>query len=169
MAFFGFFLVGELLLASPGSFNPRLHLAWGDMAVDNPQTDQYGRGVVGRTDCDLCPVGAVLAYVAARGDCQGPFSLSSSVSPLTKPTFVAELRKIPMALGLPDVKYAGHSFWIGAATSAALARVEDSTIQLLGRWQSVAFLRYIRTPPREASCRFSNHRSPQRTLVASQV
>ena len=35
-AFFGFFSLGELLLASPGSFNPQLNLAWGDMAVDNP-------------------------------------------------------------------------------------------------------------------------------------
>ena len=68
------------------------------------------------------------------------------MSPLTKPTFITELRKILMALGLPDVNYAGHSFRIGAATSAALAGVEDSTIQLLGRWQSAAFLRYVRTP-----------------------
>ena len=161
-AFFGFCRLGELLLPSPGSFNPRLHLAWGDMAVDNPlaprmvklhlkqsKTDQFGRGVdiiVGRTDRELCPVGAILAYVAARGDRQGPFFLSSSMSPLTKPTFITELRKILMALGLPDVNYAGHSFRIGAATSAALAGVEDSTIQLLGRWQSAAFLRYVRTP-----------------------
>ena len=33
---------------------------------------------------------------------------------------------------------------IGAVTSAALAGVEDSTIQALGRWQSSAFLQYIR-------------------------
>ena len=103
-AFFGFCRLGELLLPSPGSFNPRLHLAWDDMAVDNPlaprmvklhlkqsKTDQLGRGVdiiVGRTDRDLCPVGAILAYVAARGNRQGPFFLSSSMSPLTKPTFI---------------------------------------------------------------------------------
>ena len=36
-AFFGFFRLGELLLLSPSAFNPRLHLAWGDMAVDDPQ------------------------------------------------------------------------------------------------------------------------------------
>ena len=88
-------------------------------------------------------MGATLAYVAARGDRHGPFFLSSS---MTKPIFIAELRKILMALGLPDVNYAGYSFRIGAATSAALAGVEDSTIQLLGRWQSAAFLHYTRTP-----------------------
>ena len=57
-----------------------------------------------------------------------------------------EIRKLLRALELPEDNYAGHSFRIGAATSAALAGIEDSTIQLLGRWQSGAFLRYIRTP-----------------------
>ena len=57
MAFFGFFRLGELLLDSPAGFNQRLHLAWGDVAVDdraNPRmvqihlkqskTDQFGKG-----------------------------------------------------------------------------------------------------------------------------
>lgn len=36
-----------------------------------------------------------------------------------------------------------HSFRIGAATSAAKAGIEDSTIHMLGRWSSSAFLVYI--------------------------
>ena len=32
------------------------------------------------------------------------------------------------------------------ATTAAIAGVEDSTIQTLGRWHSVAYLQYIRLP-----------------------
>ena len=59
----------------------------------------------------------------------------------------SELRKAISALGLPQEQLAGHSFRIGAATAAALAGVEDSTIQLLGRWSSASFRRYIRTPP----------------------
>ena len=53
--------------------------------------------------------------------------------------FVCEIRKVLLRLGLPDSEYAGHSFRIGAATSAAM-------VQLLGRRQSAAFLHYIRTP-----------------------
>ena len=102
--------------------------------------------VVGRTDSDLCPVAAILAYIAARRNCQGPFFLAEAGTPLTKPNFIADLRRVLAAAGLPQDDYAGHSFRIGAATSAALAGVEDSTIQLLGRWQSSAFLRYVRTP-----------------------
>ena len=160
--FLGFFRLGELLLGSASAFNPRLHLAWGDVAVDvaeNPRmvrfhlkqskTDQMGQGayiVLGRTDLDICPVAAVLSYIASRGSRQGPFFLDSKGSPLTKSTFIAEICKILAAIGFPQGQYAGHSFRISAATSAALAGVEDSTIQILGRWQSAAFLRYVRTP-----------------------
>ena len=161
-AFFGFFRLGELLVSSAQTFNPHVHLAWGDIAVDNPQaptmlrlylkqskTDQVGQGahiILGKTGQDLCPVGAVLSYLAERGPRPGPFFLDSSGCPLTKPNFVAEIRRVLETLGFPQDQYAGHSFRIGAATSAALAGVEDLMIQLLGRWQSAAFLRYIRTP-----------------------
>jgi hypothetical protein len=50
------------------------------------------------------------------------------------------------SVGAPQHQYAGHSFRIGAATTAALAGVEDSIICTLGRWHSTPFLRYIRTP-----------------------
>ena len=92
---------------------------------------------------------AVLGYIASRGCQPGPFFTDRSGKPLLKSAFIAEIRKILVALGIPQDQYAGHSFRIGAATSAALAGVADSTIQLLGRWQSAAFLRYVRTPPEQ--------------------
>jgi len=112
-----------------------------------PQLCQRGADIVlGRTDLDLCPVAAVLSYTACRGNQPGPFFITSAKLPLTKPEFVREFRKVLDALGLPVQQYAGHSFHIGAAAIAALAGMEDSAIQLLGQWQSMAFLCYIRTP-----------------------
>ena len=67
-------------------------------------------------------------------------------SPLLKEQFVRSVREALLTLGYNGASYAGHSFRIGATTctTAAAAGVEDSTIQMLGRWSSDAFKRYIR-------------------------
>ena len=114
------------------------------------KTDQFGKGadiVLGRTGLDLCPVAAVLGYIAARGDSPGPFFVDSRSRPVFKSSFVQAVRGVIASLGLAQDQFAGHSFRIGAATAAAMAGAEDLTIQLLGRWHSTAFLRYVRTPP----------------------
>jgi len=49
-------------------------------------------------------------------------------------------------MGVDPTCFSGHSFWIGAATTAAQVGVEDATIKMLGRWESAAYQRYIRTP-----------------------
>lgn len=84
---------------------------------------------------------------------QGQACFSQS-RPVTKSWFVDQLRPILAAAGLPQFHFAGHSFRIGAATTEAMAGVEDSTIQTLGRWSSAAYLQYVRIP-REQLARLS--------------
>ncbi len=139
-----------------------MNLAWGDVAVDNlaapamvqihlkrSKCDQEGNGadvVVGRTGSNICPVEAIRAYLRIRGPAQGRFFKDHEGRTVTKVWFTQQLRVTLQGIGLPSDQYAGHSFRIGAATSAALAGMEDSLIQTLGKWHSAAFLRYIRTP-----------------------
>ena len=70
---------------------------------------------------------------------------------LFKPTssnrqFTKELRILLAQDGHHPAHYAGHSFRIGAATTAASQGLPHWLIQTLGRWSSDCYLRYIRTP-----------------------
>ena len=52
-----------------------------------------------------------------------------------------------LALSPLDIShFNGHSFRIGAATTAAQAGVPDSMIKMYGPWQSDAYLRYLQVP-----------------------
>ena len=111
--------------------------------------DQFGRGAdiyIGLSGNVICPVAATLAITAIRGTSAGPFFRTKGGRPLQKSHFIAEVRQALAALSLSFGDYAGHSFRIGAATAAAAAGIQDSTIQTLGRWSSAAFLTYVRTP-----------------------
>ncbi len=110
---------------------------------------QFGTGadfILGKTGLPLCPVTAILKYTGVRGSSSGPFFRNAELKPVTKAWFVEQIREIVLGIGLPSEQYAGHSFRIGAAMTAAMAGVEDSTIQTLGRWHSAAYLQYIRLP-----------------------
>ena len=94
----------------------------------------------------VVPVTAILHYIEARGTHPGLFFLDSSKKPVTKPWFIEQIRTILTSIGVAQDQYCGHSFRIGAATTAAMAGVEDSVLQTLGRWHSSAFTRYVRMP-----------------------
>ena len=157
---FTFSRSGEMTVPAGKAFNPKVHLSVEDVSVDRrvqprvvsirlkrSKTDQEGRGatlIMGRSENDLCPVEALMQYLRRRGTRQGPLFQWKNGSPLTRMQFVTEVRRALSEAGLPAQNYAGHSFRIGAATTAATLGVEDSTIQTLGRWKSNAFLTYIK-------------------------
>ena len=105
--------------------------------------------MLSRTDQPVCPVTALLPYLAVRGPKPGPLFLMKNQQYLTPPMFRSSLFRILEGIGIPTQQYNTHSFRIGAATSAKAAGISDLHIQMLGRWQSDAYQRYIKTPPED--------------------
>ena len=114
------------------------------------KTDPFGARCtlyVGRSAAPICPVTAVLAYLAIRQAGPGPLFVHADQSPLTRSDLISAIRSALTGTGLDLSHYTGHSFRIGAATAAAQVGLPDSLIQTPGHWRSSAFLRYTRTPP----------------------
>lgn len=162
LCFFGFLRSGEITVPSDTAFSDASHLTFKDVAVDKlmtptmlkihlkaSKTDPFRMGVdviVGSTGDPLCPVTAVLEFLRARGAKGGPLFRFQDGRPLTRTRFVERVREALQKAGIDSRHYSGHSFRIGAATTAAQEGVEDSTIKMLGRWKSSAYQLYIRTP-----------------------
>ena len=159
LGYFGFLRSGEFTL--PNQSSPPSILA-SDLAVDshhNPsivqvhlrraKTDPFGQGVsicVGKTGTPLCPVSALLNFMAVRPQGEGPLFVHKDKSPLTRSQFVQLTKRALRLANVEAAGYSGHSFRIGAATAAAAAGVPAYFIKMLGRWQSDAYHTYIRTP-----------------------
>ena len=161
--FFGFLRSGEITIPSVKDYDPGAHLSYGDVTLDSnttpsivqvvikaSKTDPFRKGVkvyLGRTDNNLCPVAAVVAYLALHHKLgAGPFFKFQSGTALTRASFVDRVRKALKEAGMDADKFSGHSFRIGAASTAAARGVEDSLIKTLGRWESSAYLLYIQVP-----------------------
>ena len=162
LCFLGFLRAGEMTVPSDSSYDSGAHLNFGDIAINSKidpsimrarikasKTDPFCHGVdifVGRTGTDLCPIEAMLAYLAVRGGAEGPLFSFADGRLFTRERFVSKVREALSAAGIDCKSYAGHSFRIGAATSAAQQGISEATIKMLGRWESSAYLLYIKNP-----------------------
>ena len=82
-----------------------------------------------------------------EGNSPGPLFQWQDGTYLTRDNFVHSVHEALSLAGYPPEKFAGHNFRIGAATTAARCGIPESLIQTLGRWHSLAYIRYIRTSP----------------------
>ena len=92
---------------------------------------------------------AIIPYLAAKGSHPGPVFILPNGKMLTRDVFGSALNGILAKHNLQTSYYNTHSFRIGAATSTKKAGMSDVHIKTLGRWQSDAYQRYIRTSPQE--------------------
>ena len=137
------YIVGNL--CSPQTQHRCLALA--DIAVDShtdqqllwiriqySKTDQAGNGTtiaLGRTGRILCPVASAVLFVKTIKDSWTPVYVSGW------PT------EALAAQGSDVSHFSGHSFRIGAATTAVEVGISDALIKHLGRWKSKAYSAYI--------------------------
>ena len=159
--FFGFLRSGEVTVPSLRDYDSTAPLSHGDVMFDSQctptmaqinikasKTDHFRKRVticLGHTNNDLCPVAALAAYNTISCE-DGPFFYLENRVPLTREQFVKMTKAKLAAAGIDPTSYSGHSFRIGAATTASAYGVEDSLIQTLGRWKSAAYLLYVRVP-----------------------
>ena len=83
-----------------------------------------------------------MAYIARRGTQEGPFFKFENNHLVTKDRFIAGVRKALSIAGINEKAYSGHSFCIGAATTAGRKSLYPNKIKTLGRWESAVYLLY---------------------------
>ena len=159
--FFGLLRCGEFTTRS-SCFDVRTDLSLNDIQVDkriNPtvvlinikvsKTDQFRQGHtirLGASGSDICAVKALMCYLHHRGSSPGPLFMLPNGQPMSRDKFCSWLKDAMLRIGETG-NYSGHSFRIGAATTAAAVGIPDHLIKTLGRWISDAYQLYIRTPP----------------------
>ena len=154
--FFGFLRAGEFTIPTAQGYNPDMHLSLQGLAVENPsdptlfcirikhsKTDPFRQGAdilyLGATHVSICPVQALIDFIAVRSPEPGPIFVYQLATPLTRIKLVCEVLETLRQAGIPPTADTGQSFRIGAATTAAKRGMQDSLIQTLGRWKSAAY------------------------------
>ena len=159
LGFFGFLGAGELTVNS--TFDPSIHLTVQDLQVDaevNPSSLRVSIKsskadplrqecfiYLGRGQAPLCPISAILAYLHLRGLSSGPLFIDTHGRPLTRSRLSSFIQSVLQGAGIPG-QFSGHSFRIGAATTAVQSGIPDHLIKTMGRWTSDAYQLYVRAP-----------------------
>ena len=153
LAFFGLLRCSEFSTASRSSFDASYTLLVNDISFSRDGTIMHVRIKASKTDpfregCTIrvaavgtavCPVSLMRQYLRCHPTGSGPLFVWRSGFFLIRNDIVLLLRRcFP---GVTNINT--HSFRIGGASAAASAGIPDSQIQILGRWSSDAYRRYL--------------------------
>ena len=100
------------------------------------KTDPFRKGInliIGATGSEICPVRALNNYLSTANPSTGPIFKYKNGKPLSRTLFTEEIRNLLSLGGLEPKHYAGHSFRIGAATTAAAVNIPAWLIKTMGR------------------------------------
>ena len=156
LAYFGLLRVSEYTCPSPIEYDEEAHLSVPDVSVlwhrnhasvniKMSKTDPFRDGVRIKLTVlghYLCPVHALARYMIRRGDAPGPLFVFQNGAYLTRARIVDLLqRALPHVLNINT-----HSFRRGGASALASAGTPAHMIQIMGRWKSNAFAKYVEIP-----------------------
>ena len=94
---------------------------------------------------DICPIHNLSQYLSLRGFDLGPLFRFHNSSPVSRQFFAKTLARLITFAGFQSERYKAHSLRIGGASYYASIGYTDTQIRLLGRWDSNAFVKYIRS------------------------
>ena len=152
LAFYGLFRVGEITIQTSGVVSlkvEQLHV-FNDRFVlnitnfKNNKTNKPFDIVVHCQQSNYCPYVGMLRYLQVRKFDSGPLFRFKDGAPVTRSFFTSKLKDCISFCGLDPKVFKSHSFRMGGASFLASIGKSDLQIQLLGRWSSNSFLRYIR-------------------------
>ena len=142
LAYFGLLRVSEFTTSFLDCFNSSTDLLLSDVDLDSctsptsiqitlkqSKTDQFRTGAtiyLGKTTHAICPVTALVQYLAMRGGTPGPLFLLPNNQTLTRTSFTSALNKTFQVFNLDNHQSNTLSFIYGAATSAKRAGVSSS-------------------------------------------
>ena len=93
---------------------------------------------------NFCPVALMAEYLKVREKKEGPLFTLPGKYGVSRSFFTSRLKGYLKACKLDIASYKAHSFRIGAATHALLQGKSDSQIEILGRWSSNSYKKYLR-------------------------
>ena len=169
VAFNGSFRIGELLATNESEFDPQTCLLGRDISIENwshdeenlkvlkvwlksPKELKFGKGVmveIFETKTQLCPVAAFEKWKkvskVAKTASKPAFRLENGLL-YTGKQFNKDLEKLlGKHIDYKTTKVLSHSFRAGLATAMAKLGYTDDEICKIGRWNSTAFVNYVKT------------------------
>ncbi len=166
VAFYGCFRVSEFLISSDDMkilcLDKVVFLSDGAVEFLLYKTKNNSRGQVQEVvfgalgDDPICPATALKDFIGRRPVSKGshPLFVNKSGVPITPKVFNAMLRSVLRRLNFEDImRYSAKSFRVGAASEAFSLECAPDEIKGLGRWNSDAFMVYIRSGVRAERAR----------------
>ena len=95
-------------------------------------------------DTRFCPKKALLEFLIARQSAPGPLFVGQKGEHLSRYLVQKTLKKSLTRIGCDATRFNTHSFRVGRASDLATQGVSEQIIRETGRWNSNAFMKYLR-------------------------